>query len=555
MLLKNLFLLLFIGCCLVSVSSAGSATPITNPVWITQPGTYELQNDLTDIGTTAIEVRCSDVILDGRGFTITGDEFAQGNVAGIRVRSTTGGKLNNITVKNCQVSKYLDGILFENVDNSEIHNNVVINNGKISPEITSRNGGTGISINLSDNNNIFNNHITGVRGVGPNIGVYIFGVQNRINENTLDVQEDGGYSVYGLGGIFTSIDLTDFDTYPTYPNTIINNTLTGYTNGICIYGSGSIVKNNTLKDNRGYYGTSETFYDGCAIYSQFSNQIIGNIILNGPVKGIQFINSDYRMEIRDNTISGTSGSSAISFPVGVGNIENNSILNNKGIGIKVGEPYIIQPQNNVNIINNRIENNSGGGINIEEVYVTAVRNRIINNGAYGICFKNSNGNKIYNNIFGNQNNVKFQGDFIGNTWNVAKTAGPNILGGGFIGGNYWASPSGNGWSETHLDSDGDGICDQPYAVYLGDIDQLPLAKATQVPEVVLVPGGSGVPGDLNGDGRYNDVNGNGQLDFADVVLYFNQMDWIADNEPVASFDFNGNSQIDFADIVTLFNTL
>ena len=49
------------------------------------------------------------------------------------------------------------------------------------------------------------------------------------------------------------------------------------------------------------------------------------------------------------------------------------------------------------------------------------------------------------------------------------------------------------------------------------------------------------------------MNGNGRKDFADVVLYFNQMTWIAANEPVAAFDCNGNGRIDFADVVWLFN--
>jgi PKD repeat protein len=71
----------------------------------------------------------------------------------------------------------------------------------------------------------------------------------------------------------------------------------------------------------------------------------------------------------------------------------------------------------------------------------------------------------------------------------------------------------------------------------------------------LVPGGSAVPHDLDHDGLYEDVNGNGVLDFNDVVLFFNQMDWIAENEPVSAFDFNHNGQIDFNDIVILFNDL
>ncbi|MEN6516851.1 MAG: dockerin type I domain-containing protein [Methanospirillum sp.] len=79
-------------------------------------------------------------------------------------------------------------------------------------------------------------------------------------------------------------------------------------------------------------------------------------------------------------------------------------------------------------------------------------------------------------------------------------------------------------------------------------------NATALP-VSLVPGGTGIPTDTNTDGLYDDVNGNGRKDFADVVLFFNQMTWIAANEPVTAFDYNGNGRIDFADVVWLFNHL
>ncbi len=93
-------------------------------------------------------------------------------------------------------------------------------------------------------------------------------------------------------------------------------------------------------------------------------------------------------------------------------------------------------------------------------------------------------------------------------------------------------------------------------------NEIYLASATDAtplpgvpPGVVAVPGGTGSPRDLNGDGVCEDVNGNGRKDFADVVLYFNQMSWIAANEPISAFDYNGNDRIDFADVVWLFNHL
>jgi len=73
--------------------------------------------------------------------------------------------------------------------------------------------------------------------------------------------------------------------------------------------------------------------------------------------------------------------------------------------------------------------------------------------------------------------------------------------------------------------------------------------------VVPLPGSANPPTDPDGDCIYEDLNGNGRLDFADVVLYFNQMTWIAANEPVSAFDLNKNGRIDFADIVALFNEI
>ncbi len=82
-----------------------------------------------------------------------------------------------------------------------------------------------------------------------------------------------------------------------------------------------------------------------------------------------------------------------------------------------------------------------------------------------------------------------------------------------------------------------------------------IVTPTPLPVQTVPNGGAGVPTDRDGDGLYDDVNGNGRNDFADVVLYFNQMSWIAANEPVPAFDYNKNQRIDFADVVWLFNAL
>jgi len=67
------------------------------------------------------------------------------------------------------------------------------------------------------------------------------------------------------------------------------------------------------------------------------------------------------------------------------------------------------------------------------------------------------------------------------------------------------------------------------------------------------PNIAGPPTDPDGDQKYWDVNGNGWIDFADVVKYFQNMQWIRDNQYKPFFDYNGNGLIDFADLIMLFN--
>jgi PKD repeat protein len=73
-----------------------------------------------------------------------------------------------------------------------------------------------------------------------------------------------------------------------------------------------------------------------------------------------------------------------------------------------------------------------------------------------------------------------------------------------------------------------------------------------VNSLMTIPGCLYPPTDPDGDGCCEDLNGNLRKDYDDVVLYFNNIEWIQNNEPVFSFDFNHNGRIDFADIVRMF---
>ena len=83
-------------------------------------------------------------------------------------------------------------------------------------------------------------------------------------------------------------------------------------------------------------------------------------------------------------------------------------------------------------------------------------------------------NIVFNNYFNNNVNGEIKNG-TGNAYNTTKTAGTNIVGGPYIGGNFWAKPDGTGFSQTAVDKDGDGIADSAYkfenSIYA---DKLPL---------------------------------------------------------------------------------
>jgi len=112
-------------------------------------------------------------------------------------------------------------------------------------------------------------------------------------------------------------------------------------------------------------------------------------------------------------------------------------------------------------------------------------------------------------------------------------------------GSYWFKVGEGrfGWFNHFWDSQ------HPYGSYTTTM------QITVERPIIAVPSGSAAPLDGDGDGLYEDVNGNGRKDFEDVVLFFNQLTWIEANEPLVAFDCNGNGRTDFADVVRLFDNL
>jgi len=120
---------------------------------------------------------------------------------------------------------------------------------------------------------------------------------------------------------------------------------------------------------------------------------------------------------------------------------------------------------------------SGGGL----VY-TVVNDSIIFNSTYDIYDQGSGYLPIfYNNLFNSSTGNYFYSRSTRYYLNTTLTQGTNIVGGPYIGGNYWGKIDGTGYSDTCVDANHDGICDNPYALDSNNIDYLPLARYVPPP--------------------------------------------------------------------------
>ena len=126
------------------------------------------------------------------------------------------------------------------------------------------------------------------------------------------------------------------------------------------------------------------------------------------------------------------------------NISNNNASNNEYYGI-----HLYSSINN-NISSNNVSNNYYYGIWLGwSNNNTLTSNTVNSNIEAGIVLDSSSNNLIYNNFFNNTNNAYDDGN---NIWNITKTNGTNIVGGPYLGGNYWSDYTGN-------DTDGDKLGD------------------------------------------------------------------------------------------------
>ncbi|SEW02595.1 alkaline phosphatase PhoX [Natrinema salifodinae] len=117
-------------------------------------------------------------------------------------------------------------------------------------------------------------------------------------------------------------------------------------------------------------------------------------------------------------------------------------------------------------------------------------------------------------------------------------------------------------ASIELEGTGTGTTDITVDVHALDADDGTAIEPQARPGVVVtgpppIGGGSGgrAPTDLDGDGKFEDVNGNGRLDYDDVVALFDSIEDESVMLNVDAFDFNENGRIDYDDVTVLYDEI
>ena len=453
--------------------------------------------NLICLGNNGLIIGNDNITLDCRGHTIRGnsdDPFDTDSLFGVSINDK-----KNITIKNCTIENFYRGIDIENANNSFIlHNSFIDNYLAINLDKLSN-----ISINF---NNI--NSYTGAFSIyaytmeHTNISYNFFNNTNCVNlyQNSLNNTLYNNYFycdnqvIEDSGSFNNSWNISYSCSWGSRQNILGDSCMGGnYWRYYSISGfddgsNGRIAEDGIGDTNFPYpaarsyaprFGSNGDFLplvsidcdfyiDDCKADGWWEDRVY---CLNKSISTTETCfnitgNNSIILNCRSHNITGDGDLSDI----GIISQNNNTIIQNCEI-YNFGKAIFLNKSFNNSLISNILEDNQFGlvfldssnnsindtdinnnsiGISIESAFGNIVySNNITNNTNFGIQIIGSSNNTIYNNYFSNTINA-YDNSSLGNNWNISKTAGSSIIGGSFLGGNFWHDYLGE-------DTDGDTI--------------------------------------------------------------------------------------------------
>ncbi len=446
---------------------------------------------------------------NSQGSLISGNTLNQNNNNGAELERTRGITLDGNTLN-------LNGITGISLSYSD--ENTLTNNNVTMIDFTVRGTNTnGINIINSNSNTVSNNYVT-----KSGHGIFL----NTCNRNTVEMNTVPA-NLYGIAMRYSNNNkvinnnadgnrIGLFFTYDDSGNTISNNHANGCTDaGIHLAsfcGPNNLVNNNIVNSN-GYNGIyieshdnniSNNYATGNArgIFLQgsgcYNNKVSNNVVNYSTGNGIRLTNTSRNNKLDGNTIISNSGDGIYLFNSNNSNLENN-IVNRNNIGVHLENSSLVTVNNtaaqynrigirlylsdNSTLSSNTLDSSSESGIDFNSAVNNKAAGNIITLNRKGISMcPRCSGNTIYNNKFVNDENADVNN--AANTWYTAKIQMKNVMSGNSTGGNFWGSRSGrDGFSETAIDTDRDGISETQYTSEDGYITDMYPLVAVIVPEV------------------------------------------------------------------------
>lgn len=317
----------------------------------------------------------------------------------------------------------------------------------------------------------------------------------------------------------------------TLENTVVSNTSLGIDGDIQVNVS---VRDSIIKNNRVGIGTTEAFGITITESTLSGNEVAVSTNLEGNI-----------MEVEDSTVTDNGDG----IEAGIGRFIDNTITDNDGYGLQLGGlegPADVGP---ITIAGNEIRNNAGPGIEFNSAVGTVRENTITGNqsgvvitGEFFDVGSIPPDYEITKNVIENNSKFGIKNDsdtlFDGEITTHASC-------------NYWGDPTGPVHPENPSeDPTGDEID--------GDVEFIPWSVESIRDGEATCIGGQPIgdfqnqPTDPDGDGLYEDVNGDGESDIADAqALFANRENEVVQNNSNA-FDFNEDGTVDVVDVQKLF---
>jgi parallel beta-helix repeat protein len=389
---------------------------------------------------------------------------------------------NRIVVENLNISNTDIGIQLSNTNNTKISgNNITNNRGGIGLERSSNNTisgnnfslcGTAVNLYLSSYNIISGNHITD-NGHSLYLQESFYNIVSGNNiTNSTGGWWDGVFLQLSFNNIIARNHITD-NLYGVYlsessNNTISENNVANNEFGIWLHAaSNSILRGNRLDGNRFGFGvwgrepydwtlsdvihdvdTSNTI-DGKPIYYLINqHNITINPLTHQRVGFLALVNST-NITIENLTLAKNMHGLLMAYTKN-SKIQNNKITNNhRGVGL-------YHSSNNI-MSGNNITNNDWEGVHLYSSSNNTIFGNNIKYHQRGVSIWYSSNNMFYhNNFISNAYQVYFT-PLHTNTWDNNYPSG----------GNYWSDYTG-------VDTDNDGIGDEPHTIDTNNTDRYPL---------------------------------------------------------------------------------